>query len=94
MTAHVANFEAGAGVIEQRIAVKGNEHNRAGIEHNFTIVLFADVMLLDNKRQYVYKFQSDGITTAKTPPFISEGEDRMDNDAAAFLERIKKVLNK
>ena len=94
MTAHVANFETNGGITEQRIAVKGNEHNKAGIEHNFTITLFADVRLEDNKRNYVYEFQSNGVTTAKTPPFIAQGEERMDNDANAFLERINKVLNK
>ncbi len=95
MTGHVANFEKENGITEQRIAVKGSEHNKAGIEHNFTVVLFADVMLLDNKRQYIYHFHSDGITTAKTPPmFLNEGEERMGNDMNEFLERINKVLNK
>jgi len=95
MTAHINNVESVNGIEEQRIAVKGKEHNINGIEHNFTIVLFADAILVDNKRQYIYKFQSDGITTAKTPPmFLDEGEERMENDANAFLEQINKVLNK
>lgn len=95
MTGHVANFEKENGITEQRVAVKGSEHNKAGIEHNFTVVLFADVMMLDSKRQYIYHFHSDGITTAKTPPmFLDEGEERMENDANAFLERINRVLNK
>ena len=81
MTGHVANFEKENGISEQRISVKGSEHNKAGIEHNFTIVLFADVMTLDNKRSYIYHFHSDGITTAKTPPmFLNEGEERMENE--------------
>ena len=95
MTAHVGNIEKENGVTEQRIAVKGSEHNKAGVDANFTIVLFADVKLVDNKRRYVYNFHSDGLTTAKTPPmFLEEGEEWMDNDTNAFLERINKVLNK
>lgn len=95
MTSHVNSVEDVNGVVEQRIAVKGKEHNITGIEHNFTIVLWADVKIVDGKRQYVYDFHSNGITTTKTPPdFLEEGEERMENDANAFLEKINKVLNK
>ena len=94
MTGHINNVESVNGIEEQRIAVKGKEHNINGIEHNFTIVLFADALLVDNKRQYIYKFHTDGIITAKTPQIFTEEEERMENDVNAFLERINKVLNK
>ena len=95
MTGHINNVESVNGIEEQRIAVKGKEHNINGIEHNFTIVLFADALMVDNKRQYIYKLHSDGITTAKTPPiFCTLGVEKIENDINAFLELINKVLNK
>lgn len=96
ITAHSANVESDLGVEERRIAVKGNEWNKAGIESKFTIVLFADVLRdpMTNKASYKLQFNSDGKTSAKTPPmFLEENEEHMDNDAAQFLARMRAKLS-
>lgn len=93
ITAHTTSPDSDNGSL-QKISVKGSEWNKAGIEHVFTIVLFADVKVIEGKRKYVFTFNSDGNTTAKTPPmFLTEDEEFAENDANAFLVRINKVLN-
>lgn len=76
------------------MSVKGNEWNKAGIESKFTIVQFAEIANREaGKREYVLQLNSDGNTTAKTPPmFIREGEETIPNDCNAFLERIRETL--
>lgn len=96
MSAHSANVESESGIEERRIAVKGNEWNKAGIESKFTIVLFTDVKMdpVSGKRKYQLEFNSDGRTSAKTPPmFIEEGEESMQNDAQEFLQRVRSKLS-
>lgn len=96
VTAHSANVETDLGIEERRIAVKGNEWNKAGIEKDFTIVLFADVFRdpMSNKPTYKLQFNSDGKTSAKTPPmFLEEGEEDMENDVSIFLNRIRTKLS-
>jgi hypothetical protein len=96
ITAHSSNVETESGVEERRIAVKGNEWNKAGVESKFTIVLFTDVKAdpVAKKRHYVLEFNSDGKTSAKTPPmFLEEGEEIMQNDASEFLQKIRKKLS-
>lgn len=94
MTAHPAWVETPAGAVEKRIGVKGNEWNKTGIEREFTIVLFADVKLSnDNKREYYYTLNSDGTTTAKTPPVLFEDQESIPNDAYKVLEEINKMFN-
>ena len=93
VTAHSANVETEEGVAERRIAVKGNEWNKTGVEKDFTIVLFAEVNLSTGKREYILNLLSDGKTSAKTPPiFLEDGKDTMPNDAQNFLLHIRKVL--
>jgi len=93
VTAHSANVETEEGVAERRIAVKGNEWNKTGIEKDFTIVLFAEVNLSTGKREYILNLLSDGKTSAKTPPlFIEEGKESIPNDAQIFLQYVRKVL--
>lgn len=95
-TAHSANVETDLGIEERRIAVKGNEWNKAGVESKFTIVLFAEVLRdpMNNKPQYKLVFNSDGKTSAKTPPmFLKEDEENMHNDANDFLNRIRSKLS-
>lgn len=96
VTAHTANVETELGVEERRIAVKGNEWNKAGIEKEFTIVVYADVIRdpMKNKANYKLIFNSDGKTSAKTPPmFLEEGEENMDNDVSQFLTKIRSKLS-
>jgi len=96
VTAHSANVETDSGVAERRIAVKGNEHNKAGVESTFTIVNFVDVRLVDGgKREYFLQLNSDGNTSAKTPPmFLHENEETIPNDCNQWLNRIREILNK
>ena len=76
VSGHSANVETETGVLERRMAVKGNEWNKTGVEKDFTIVVFADVMMKDNKRDYIFNLLSDGTTSAKTPPiFLPEGKE-------------------
>jgi len=96
MTGHSANIETDLGIEERRIAVKGNEWNKAGIESKFTIVLFTDVRIdpINNKRNYRFEFNSDGRTSAKTPPmFLEENEETMENDAGMFLQKVRSKLS-
>jgi len=92
--AHSANVEDENGVTERRIAVKGNEWNKAGVEKTFTITIFADVKVVEGtKREYVLHLLSDGRTSAKTPPkFLRDGEDTIPNDCNEFLNRIRETL--
>lgn len=96
VTAHSANVESELGVEERRIGVKGNEWNKTGIEKDFTIVLFANVLRdsLTGKSKYILELNSDGKTSAKTPPmFIENDELFVENDANIFLQRIRTKLS-
>lgn len=94
ITAHPAWVETPEGAVEKRIGVKGNEWNKTGIERDFTIVLFTDAKLSnDNKREYYYILNSDGTTTAKTPPVLFENEELIPNDASKVLEELNKMFN-
>jgi len=96
ITGHSSNIETDAGVEERRIAVKGKEWNYAGVESKFTIVLFVDVMRdpVSGKANYIFELNSDGRTSAKTPPiFIEEGEEHVENDANKFLKRVRDKLS-
>ncbi len=96
MTAHYEWVETEEGAIEKRIAVKGKEW-KGLIESNFTIVHYADMKITaEKKREYFIVLNSDGKSSAKTPPMFlkDEMEQEMPNDANAFLERVNEVLNK
>jgi hypothetical protein len=94
VTGHSANVETETGVLERRMAVKGNEWNKTGVEKDFTIVVFADVMMKDNKRDYIFNLLSDGTTSAKTPPiFLPEGKEIIPNDCNEFLTHIRTTLS-
>lgn len=94
VTAHYAWIEGENGAVEKRISVKGNEWNKAGVEKEFTIVNYADMRLVDNKRHYFIELNSDGKSSAKTPPIFLEGdEDQIDNDYSKLIERVNKVLD-
>lgn len=93
VAAHYEWVEGESGAIERYISVKGKEW-RNKIENNFTIVNYADMNVVDSKRNYYINFNSDGTSSAKTPPmFLKEGEDRMKNDYSIFSKRIDEVLN-
>lgn len=94
VTGHSANVETETGVMERRMAVKGNEWNKTGVEKEFTIVAYADIMRQDGKRDFVLNLLSDGITSAKTPPiFLPEGKEVIPNDCNEFLSHIRNILS-
>jgi hypothetical protein len=67
------------------------------IEKEFTIVHYADMKITaDKKREYYITLNSDGKSSAKTPPMFlkDEMEQEIPNDAQAFLERVIEILNK
>jgi hypothetical protein len=96
MSAHYEWVETEEGAIEKRIAVKGKEW-KGMIESNFTIVHYADMKVTaDKKREYYITLNSDGKSSAKTPPMFlnTEMEQEIPNDANAFLQRVREVLSK
>lgn len=97
ITAHYQLVQIdGGNSTEKRIGVKGNEHNVTGIEGNFTMVIFADMKLVDNKRNFIYKLITSGNDTAKTPPYLMEalGGEEMPNDAQLVLNAIRTTTMK
>jgi hypothetical protein len=93
--AHYSIIDVDGGAYsEKRIGVKGREHNAVGVEKDFTIVLWQDVTNIDNKREYVYKLETDGTTTTKVPPFIKEylKAEEIPNDITLVLEAIRAQL--
>jgi len=94
VTAHYELIEGEVGAIEKRIMVKGREW-KGMIEKEYTIVQYADMKVVDGKRKYYITLNSDGLSSAKTPPmFLNEGEEEIENDYNIFIERIKEKLNK
>ena len=93
VTAHYEWVEDESGAVERRVAVKGREW-KGMVEKDFTIVHYADMKLVDNKRVYYITLNSDGRTSAKTPPmFLKEGEETIENDYKPFIDRLNKILN-
>jgi len=93
VSAHYEWVETEEGAVERRIMVKGKEW-KGMIESKFTIVHFADMKLIDQKRVYTIILNSDGKSSAKTPPmFLNEGEDSLENDYQPFIDRMNKILN-
>lgn len=91
--AHYEWVEAEQGVIERNIKVKGKEW-KGLIDKEFTIVHYADMKIVDEKRQYFIELHSDGTSSAKTPlMFTLEGEETMSNDYNTFIERVDKKLS-
>ncbi len=95
VTAHYEWVENEEGAVEKRIAVKGREW-KGMVEKEFTIVHYADMKLMaDKKREYFLTLNSDGKSSAKTPPMflLDENEQESPNDAKEFLDRLRKNNN-
>ena len=93
MTAHYEWVEVEEGAIEKRILVKGKEW-KGLIEREFTVVHYTDMKLIDGKRVYTITLNSDGKSSAKTPPmFLTEGEEEIENDYQLFVNRVNIELN-
>ena len=94
VTAHYEWVETEEGAVEKRIMVKGKEW-KGMVEKEFTIVHFADMRIIDAKRKYSIAMNSDGKSSAKTPPmFLTEGLEEIENDYVPFINRMNEVLNK
>lgn len=97
VTAHYEWVETENGAREKRIMVPGGKW-KGMIEKDFTIVTFTDLTMVDNKRNYIIQLNSNGETSAKTPPmFLDDPEDmgveQIPNDFQIFIDRVEKVLN-
>ena len=94
VSAHYEWVETEEGAIEKRIATKGKEW-KGMIEKEFTVVHYADMKLVDGKRKYSIVLNSDGKSSAKTPPmFLEEGQEEIENDYIPFINRMNEKLNK
>lgn len=97
VTAHSEWVETEEGARERRVMVPGGK-KKGTIEAEFTIVTFSDLFMVDNKREYIIQLNSNGETSAKTPPmFLTDptdmGIEQIPNDYSLFIERVDKVLN-
>lgn len=92
VTMHYEWIETPDGATEKRILVKGKEW-KGMVEKDYTIVLYADVKLSDNKREYFFRLNSDGTDSAKCPPMLFENQDTITNDANKVVEELNNVLN-
>lgn len=94
VTAHYEWVETEEGAVEKRIMVKGKEW-KGLVEKEFTIVHYAEMKVVDAKRKYSVVLNSDGKSSAKTPPmFLTEGQEEIENDYVPFIARMNEVLNK
>jgi len=94
VTGHYEWVETEEGAVEKRLAVKGKEW-KGMLEKDYTIVHYSDVTIVDGKRNYFITLNSDGKSSAKTPPmFLEEGEEKIVNDYNLFIERMNDKLNK
>jgi hypothetical protein len=94
VTGHYEWVETEEGAVEKRLAVKGKEW-KGMLEKDYTVVHYADVNITDGKRSYFITLNSDGKSSAKTPPmFLEEGEEKIVNDYNVFIERVNDKLNK
>lgn len=97
VSAHYEWVETENGAREKRIMVPGGKW-KGMIEKDFTIVLFTDLLMVDEKRKYIIELNSNGETSAKTPPmFLADPEDmgveQIPNDFQIFVDRVEKVIN-
>jgi hypothetical protein len=92
-TSHYEWIQNEEGAIEKRIKVKGKEWEGM-IEKEFTIVMYTDVRLKDEKREYYLKLNTDGKDSAKCPPiFLVDDQNVIPNDSSLFLQHIRTTLN-
>lgn len=76
------------GNLEKRVKVKGKEWEGT-VEKEFAVVMYADCKVVDSKREYYFSLNTDGETSAKTPPEIfGEGVDKIPNDCNEVLKKI------
>ena len=89
---HYEWVESEEGAVEKRLAIKGKEW-KGMLEKDYTIVHYSDVAVVDGKRKYFITLNSDGKSSAKTPPmFLEENEEKIVNDYNLFIERVNDKL--
>ena len=93
VTSHYEWVQAEEGAVEKRIKVKGKEWEGL-VEKEFTIVTYADMRMKDGKKEYDLRINTEGKDSAKCPPiFMIDDKDTINNDANAFLQHIRTILN-
>ena len=93
LTAHYEWIQTEEGAIEKRVKVKGKEWEGM-IEKEFTIVLYSDIQINDEKRSYNLKLNTDGKDSAKCPPiFVIDNQNIIPNDCNKFLNHVREILN-
>lgn len=95
VTAHSELVETEEGIAEKRISTKGKEW-KGLVEKEFTIVNYAGLKVEGDKREYILELNSDGTTSAKTPPFLVEqlGKNKIPNDVQIVIEALDKAFDK
>jgi hypothetical protein len=92
ITAHSELVESDEGIAEKRISVQGKQW-KGMVEKEFTIVLFSGVKLDENnKRNYYFELNSDGKTSAKTPPMFFPDQTVVPNDSQLIIKELERVL--
>lgn len=80
------------GAPEKRVKVKGKEWEGL-IEKEFTLILYADAKYVDERPQYLFRLDGEGLN-AKCPPEIFGEEVRViPNDCKLVLDKILEMVN-
>lgn len=98
VTAHYDWVETENGAEEKRISVPGGKW-KGKVEKDFTVVHYTEMNIIDDKRNYFIVLNSDGRSSAKTPPVFlddpaSMAIDTMPNDYSEFIKKVNQKLIK
>lgn len=89
ITAHYEATENPDGVTEMHIQTKGKAW-QGNIERQFTMVVFAEARPgAEGKVDYFFSLNTDGKTSAKTPPYLFGDAKTIPNDVNFILQTIK-----
>lgn len=78
---------------EKRLKVLGKEHE-GRIEAHFTVVLYADGRIKDNKPDFFFKTTGEGLSAKCPPAIFGEGVFRVPNDSKLVLDKIVEFAKK
>jgi hypothetical protein len=93
VTAHYEWIQGDSGVVEKRVKVGGKKWEGV-IEKDYTIVLYTDMKIVDQNRNYFFTLNTDGKDSAKCPPiFLQNTDNTITNDSNEFLQHVRKILN-
>lgn len=72
---------------EKRLKVHGKEHE-GRLESHFTIVLYADGKIKDNKPEFYFKTSGEGISAKCPPAILGEGVYKIPNDTKVLIDKV------